>query len=336
VRKTILALLFALSGSPSVSQAGELISRLLVDGTLGAAMVAGKKTRWEFEYVDSVTGHPPHHFHEMHGKPMHLIVVSEDLSTFAHLHPTNRPHSKKAFFIDVNSSSRDPDNFQLPTAVMKSGRYHLFGDVMPMGYGMLLIPYDVEVKGPKSPRLPLVADKLEADGAIVKYFDNEGRSANESAATYKAVLRIEAMDHCNTVLPKLYVDLFARSGNTFAPVQDLEPWLESYGHAIVMGAKGVSAKEKIAQHLHSVWPIPTGDLSKDERGPSVELAAHSHGQSTPTDRYRAWIQVKRASKILTLEFTIDWNLAYARRTAIPSGALNCLSDSGAAGVSADR
>ncbi len=310
---------------PATANAGNLLSRLLVDGTPGASMLAGKKTRWEFEFVDSATGHPPHHFHEMHGKMMHLIVVSEDLSTFAHLHPTNRPHSKKAFFIDVNSSSKDPDNFQLPEAVKKSGRYHVYADVMPMGYGMLLIPYDVEVTGPKSPRVPLVADKLEADGAIAKYFDAEGKAAGETDAVYKTVLRVEAMDHCNTVLPKLYIDVFARpqQGAAFAPVQDLEPWLESYGHAIVMGAKGGAAKDKIAQHLHSVWPIPTGDLAKDERGPSIELAAHSHGQSTPTDRYRAWIQFKRASKILTLEFTIDWNLAAAEKNAVPVRGLNC-------------
>lgn len=293
------ALLLSVSLFSASAHAETLISKLWVDGKLGAAMEAGKPSFLQFEFTDQETGGMPHHFHEMHAKPMHLIAVSEDLSEFGHVHPTPRPHSRKAFELRVNSPTQDPDNFALPDLIKRAGKYFLFGEVMPMDYGMLAFPYDLDVRGQARAPEPLVADPRQSDGTILKMFESEG-------LRYRAHLRIEPLLHCGVLNPKLNLELALDEGVGFAPLRDLELWLESYGHAIIIGSKGKAAAEKVVNHLHAVWPLPTGDVAQDERGPFLELAAHSHGQSAPEDRYRAWVQVKHRGKVLTWTFTFDW------------------------------
>lgn len=286
-------------GAPAV-HAETLISKLWVDGKLGAAMDAGKPALLQFEFTDQETGGMPHHFHEMHAKPMHLIAVSEDLSEFGHVHPTSRPHSRKAFELRVNSATQDPDNFALPDLIQRAGKYFLFGEVMPMDYGMLAFPYDLEVRGTARSPEPLNLDPLEADGTILKVFESDG-------LRYRAHLRVEPLLHCGVLNPKLNLELALDDGSgAFVPLTDLDLWLESYGHAIVMGSQGQTAAAKVVNHLHAVWPLPTGDQAQDERGPFLELAAHSHGQSAPADRYRAWVQIKHRGKVLTWMFTFEW------------------------------
>ncbi len=310
--KLLLSFLLALA-TEGLAQAGPLRSELFVDGKPDSVLRAGEPAKLQFSFLDSETGKMPHHFHEMHAKPMHLIIVSEDLSTFAHVHPSEKHHSKKPFELTVNSSSNDPDNFQLASAMPLSGKYFLFGEVMPMSYGMLLFSYDARAEGPARALAPLVVDPVESDGSIVKYFSANGAAvARSSEARYRTKLTLEPVDHCNTVLPKIYIELSEKVNNRFIPVTDLDTWLESYAHAIVVGAAGETAAAKIVQHLHAVWPLPTGDPSQDERGPYLELLAHSHGQSTPTDRYRSWVQIKHRGHVLTLSYTFDWKLEKMR------------------------
>ncbi|HVK62196.1 MAG TPA: hypothetical protein VM432_11625 [Bdellovibrionales bacterium] len=286
-----------------------LSTELIVDGQVGGAMTAGKPSKWEFGFRDAETGEMAHHFHVMHEKPMHLIVVSRDLSHFAHVHPVLKEHSFKPFSIVANGKSADPDNFAQSTLIPFAGPYYLFAEVMPMDYGMLLFPYDLQVNGEARVDKALIPDGSE-NGTIIKYFDENGEVvAKAESAFYRTKLQIQPLDHCEIVLPRFELELGMTDGlGGFVPVMDLEPWLQSYGHAFVIGKNGALAAAKIVQHLHAVWPLPSDDISQDERGPFIELAAHSHGFSTPTDIYRTWIQIKRGGKVLSLQFTFDWNL----------------------------
>lgn len=302
----------------NVALASTLGSWLWVNGAKDATMEAGQPAKLEFEIKDIDTGAMVHHFHEMHAKPMHLIVVSEDLSHFAHIHPEMKMHSMKPFSVNVNSVSNDPDNFALIDAVPFGGHFMLFGEVMPMDYGMLSFPYDLNVTGEqRNVPLPNV-DQPGTDGKILKYFTDDGEIATEATGKYLLKLEVLPMDHCATILPRLHFELFANENGTYTDVRDLDPWLESYGHAIIIGRSGVVAADKAIFHLHAVWPLPTGDISKDERGPFVELTTHSHGKSMQTDHYHAWIQVKHQGKVHTFDFEIDWNLEQARKNAVRS------------------
>jgi hypothetical protein len=292
--------------------AATLTAGFFVDGVAGGKMTESQPARWEFSFKDSVTGATPH-FHVMHEKPMHLIVISDDLSHFAHVHPDLKPRDPHQFSLSANTENADPDNFAVHDVVPFAGHFLLFAEVMAMDYGMLLFPFDLNVDGVTRPAEPMVVDPREADGSIVKTFAD---------GLIRAKLLIDPMNHCDIVLPHFNMKLEVQGADgTYSPLNDLEPWLASYGHAIVVGQKGSLAAEKIVQHLHAVWPIPGDDPSKDvDRGPLVELAAHSHGKSTPTDVYRTWIQIKRAGQVYTLPFTFTWDLVKASGFAKSDGA----------------
>ena len=309
-----LALCLSLSASTAI--AGDLHAKLMINGSESLVMRPAERAKWEFEFRDSETGMFPHHFHEMHQKPMHLIVVSEDFENFAHVHPTNHMHTAKAFSILVNSNTQDPDNFQLPKVVPNSGKYFAFAEVMPMDYGMLVYPYTIDARTTHVNRfenrggVKLGSRVTDRDVDLINWYDEQGNPVKEaSIAQYEAHLKIEPVEHCGTIIPKLNVNIKYRANLTdeFKPSTNLEPWLDSYGHAIILGRLGSSANEKIIQHLHAAWPIYSGDIAKDEdRGPNLELVAHWHGQSTPDDLYRTWIQFKHNSKIKTLVFDFKW------------------------------
>lgn len=293
------------------AEASTLKTALWVDGILGASADSTKNSKIEFEFRDAETGEMAHHFHAMHTKPMHLIVVSEDLSHFAHVHPNEKPHSVKAFNITANSKTSDPDNFAVPTMLPFGGKYFLFGEVMPMGYGMLNFPYDLNVSGPtRQTEIPSI-DKPNEDGKILKYFGD-----------YLIKLEILPMEHCQVIIPRLHFEVLFKQNGRFEQIKNLEQWLESYGHAILIGRDGATAAEKAILHLHAVWPLPTGDPLKDERGPRLELATHSHGESMQSDSYRAWIQIKHQGKVHTFSFDFDWKLEEAKENAIRSFCLN--------------
>jgi hypothetical protein len=132
---------------------------------------------------------------------------------------------------------------------------------MPMEFDMMVFPYTVQASGPARALDPFVADPVAADGTLVLHYDLSGNPV----ADYRLTTRIEPMEHCGTCVPKFYLHLEARSqGGAFFPVTDLEPWLSSYGHAVVVGALGTTVEEKTIQHLHPVWPIASGDVSQDE------------------------------------------------------------------------
>lgn len=289
----------------------DLESGLLVNGQRDGAMEAGQPARLQFIFLDPMTGHPPHHFHVMHEKPMHLVVVSEDLSQFAHLHPTLIQHSHVPFDITVNKASTDPDNFALSSAVPKPGHYFLFGEIMPMDYSMLIFPFDLKVNGEsKGPAPSVVPDPLSPDGTILKFYGLDSLESGPLQANYQLKILPEAVDHCGTLVPKLNVELSFRENpaGEFLPVTDLEPWLASYGHSFVISKNGANAADRSIVHLHAVWPLIDSD-PKDGHGPWLELAAHSHGNSFPPGIYRAWVQIKHRGQVLTLPLTFDWNPA---------------------------
>jgi hypothetical protein len=290
----------------------------LVNGRANAAMIAGAPTRWQFTFIDPMTGHPPHHFHEMHDKPMHLVVISQNLKHFAHLHPTLKAHSHVPFEINVNQNSIDPDNFAAPTAVPEAGKYLLYGEIMPMDFPMMLYPFDLVVSGPDTAPDPIVvADPVNQDGTISKFYTLDSKESGPLQANYQLKILSETMEHCGASVPKLNIELSFRQNLSadFLPITDLQPWLSSYGHSFVIGKSGTTAQDHSIVHLHAVWPLIDNDPS-EPRGPWLELAAHSHGNTFPEDTYRAWIQIKHHDRVLTLPLTFDWKPQQNQRLSL--------------------
>jgi hypothetical protein len=232
------------------------------------------------------------HFHPMHLKPMHLIVVSEDLKTFAHLHPEQTSQHQGKFSIGLNQASADPDNIDAATAVSIPGRYFLYNETMPMGFSMTTLPLELKAEGPQRELEPLVLDPMNEQGEILKDIDG-----------YRVRLRVETFIHCNSLSVAFdgHFQVWDPALSTFADITDLEPWLASFAHTVMISDVGTTAAEKFFYHLHATYPL--ADDPNSLRGPDVELGMHNH-ISMAEGVFKAWVQFKHRGAVHTFPFVM--------------------------------
>ena len=289
-----------------------LEGRLEVDGTPGRPMTPGVPAAWTFHFLDP-EGRPATEFEVDHEKPMHLVAVSQDLETFAHLHPSLGPDG--GFRIFANQGTCDPDNADAARAVVKSGAHHLFASVRPAGVETQLYRFDVEASGEPHP-VPPAPDPQVRPGTIRKYFDSAGQEAPPGAA-YEVTLQIEdhrrhGMFHLEFLLRRAVAD--GQGGVAYEDVREVEPWLGAPGHAVMIGAAGESAADRFFGHLHAgghgsghaAPPVvldgehpPGGGL-----GPSFRFAA-PHGELPPAGLYKVWGQFKDQGSVGTFPFVFE-------------------------------
>ncbi|MGW7357126.1 hypothetical protein ACWGI0_10905 [Streptomyces sp. NPDC054802] len=156
---------------------------------------AGKPAQLRFAVVDQAADRNVTEFRREHGKELHLIVASRDLTTYRHLHPVRA----------ADGTWSTP--VELPTA----GGYRVFADFAPTAKntGGLTLGAELAVSGPSKPEaLPRPVRTVTVDGYEV---------------TLKGELRPGAGS-------ELKLDV-AKDGK---PVTDLQPYLGAYGHLVAL------------------------------------------------------------------------------------------------------
>lgn len=104
----------------------------------------GSKQTLQINIKDS-SGEPVDKFDIEHEKLMHLIIVSEDLSIFQHLHP------------QFNGNGM----FKVSTNFPKGGRYKLIADVVPSGQETSTVTKWIDIDG-KSKKEAVIVDETLA------------------------------------------------------------------------------------------------------------------------------------------------------------------------------
>jgi hypothetical protein len=132
----------------------------------------------------------------VHEKPLHLLMVSQDLSWFAHEHPIPGPMG----------------SFELPFAFPAGGRYVLYHDFTPDSSGMQVVPVQLDVEGPEPPPVPLVVDQVPT----------------------KRINGCEVTLSHTPLTPDTECTLSFTITRHGKPVMDLEPFLGAAGHLIVI------------------------------------------------------------------------------------------------------
>lgn len=145
---------------------------------------AGKDGRGE-----SVTA-----YEKEHGKELHLIVASQDLTTYRHLHPTRAADG----------------TWSTPVELPEAGGYRVFADFKPAGAKEgLTLGADLAVAGTYEPRsLPEPNRKATVDG-------------------YEVSLK-------GDLKPGKAADVTLNVEKNGKPVTDLQPYLGSYGHLVAL------------------------------------------------------------------------------------------------------
>lgn len=246
--------------------------------TIPSVVRAGERSTLRFRIFHPGTGEEVRDLLSVHDRLYHLFVVSQDMEHFEHLHPEQSADG--SWSIDVT----------LP----QEGYYELFSDFVPNGGSSQFIArplvtegYDGDLVGDAA-RLVLGAATELTSGDLTARVSPDPETF---VAGLYAHLRFDLTDT-----------------DTGRPVTDLEPYLGSFGHIVIMS-------EDLVHYVHS-HPLDL-ENSDDETGPLALMLpmgvdpSRLRGGPTLTFEglmpkpglYRAWAQVQRRGEVHTFAHT---------------------------------
>ncbi|MFO0751558.1 MAG: heavy metal-binding domain-containing protein [Myxococcota bacterium] len=182
----------AMAGKPS-----DIEARL----TFGATLEAGKPVPVNFAYRHHTSDTAVSDIVPSHTELVHLFVISDDLATYAHVHP---------------EAAAAPGEFDLAVTFPTPGRYHVYSDFTSTGDGPTVTATPVEVPGAAPAPVPLVAD-----AELAKVVDGLKVALTPSPSPLVAGQDVMLTYHVSD----------AASG---AAVTDLEPYLGAMGHLFIL------------------------------------------------------------------------------------------------------
>ncbi|HVK96770.1 MAG TPA: heavy metal-binding domain-containing protein [Flavisolibacter sp.] len=201
-----------------------------------------------------------------HEKKIHLIVVSEDLSYFEHIHPDYQPDGSYQIKVVGKGQNYTNGAGKNETKFDNGGNYFLFADYKPTGGSHQVEKISLKVNGiAKSPGR-FTTDKLS------------GTSNNYSVtlnATGGKFITGAQMHITGTIL---------KNGKQIDPTT-LEDYLGAKAHMVV-----ISLDEKEYLHVHPDVANSKFDLHTTFKKPGV---------------YRGWIQFQAEGKVHTIDFTLN-------------------------------
>ncbi len=218
----------------------------------------------------------------VHEKPMHLLVVSEDLKEFYHLHP------------EVQTDGVYKTSFTFPNG----GNFRLYADFTPTDSAQVVRNFPFTVSGNQRSPVELISDeKLEktVNGLRVTMKPDSNLAANK-----EMMLSFQVTD-----------------ANTNKPVTDLENYLGAKAHFVVISrdlqefvhAHPMSMDNvKGAEHSHEMNSMPQEKPhSHAEKLNGVESESIVSAQVTfpKVGLYKIFAQFQRAGNVFTVPFTVN-------------------------------
>jgi hypothetical protein len=208
---------------------------------------------------------PVTEFDEVHTKLLHLIAVSEDLTTFLHLHPD---YKGDGMFV--------LENADLP----KAANYILFADFTPTGSVQQVVRLELSTANAQASEPELAAGEQEARVETLYFrldFLPDDLKANEETS-----LRFHVTDAV-----------------TGEPINTLDEYLGAAGHLVIINEAG-----EIYLHTHPAGHDMAGMAGMQMEmtyGPDIEFMT----EFPATGLYKMWLQVQYEGDIYTAPFVID-------------------------------
>jgi hypothetical protein len=227
---------------------------------------AGKPTSLSLVVTEQKVGEPIKQFDIIHDKLLHLIMVnSEDLSHFAHIHPE----------LDKESGI-----FHIAHTFSKAGKYKMWIDTKPKGAIQILTAFAFNVEG-QPVHSPVT---IEHEQTRVKNMVAEGQS-------YQVTLNCQPEKLVAGKNVKMTFEIKDAKGK---PINNLEPLMAAGGHCVIIGA---GSHEFL--HVHPAEEVH--DVASWRGGPSVSFLANFPKPGL----YRAWGQFQHEGRLLTADFTFE-------------------------------
>jgi hypothetical protein len=228
---------------------------------------AGKPTHLSLIVTEQKVGEPIKRFDTIHDKLMHLIIVnSEDLSHFAHIHP---------------KLDKVTGIFHIAHTFSKAGKYKMWIDVKPKGGMQILTAFAFNVEGqPVHTPASITSDKT-----FLKEVVTDGQTYQITLDFHQERLGVGR----NT---KMTFEIRDANGK---PISNLEPLMAAGGHCVIIGADGHEFL-----HVHPAEEVDD-DVASWRGGPSVSFLANFPKPGL----YRAWGQFQHEGRLLTADFTFE-------------------------------
>jgi hypothetical protein len=285
---------------PALALAAGLTVNTRVNGVVGGAIAPRSLSNLELAYVDS-TGRTVSSFVTNHEKKNHVILVSESLESFAHIHPELLRSGVFAIRLGDQPSSYDADNQDAARAIPKGGNYFLFTEVQPQGAREPELVVTGLAAVPAERPAPLVLDPVGPRGVIVKFFkaDLQPGVNGDAYRVTLVVQRAQAGIRFNF--------RFEERGSTgaYAPLDRLEDWLGMPGHGILV-SQDPAEGSRVFRHMHfgmhggghggGHGPAPTGA--------AVDFTLEGDDVPALSGVYKIWSQVKHRGRVLTFPVVI--------------------------------
>lgn len=203
----------------------------------------------------------------VHEHLLHLIVVSDDLRFFDHIHPVRR----------------DDGTLEIVYSFPQPGRYLLFADITPRGVRNQVFRFPVTVPATNEPdHEPPFPAELEPSPAMAK------------AIASDPTITAELIPQPRTISAGIHSELLFRLSKDQKPLTDVEPYLGAMGHCVI-----ISEDTKTYLHCH---PEQVFTPARDSRGGPV---IPFHTVFPHAGRYKIWGQFQRGGKILVADFVVD-------------------------------
>ena len=162
---------------------------------------AGVSTKLAIYITEQQSGDVIQEFENIHDKLMHIIIVCEDLSYFAHIHPT----------LETSDS-----NFTINHTFRESGKYKIWIDFKPKDGVQTIVAFKLNVTGSPVHSFTMLA----IDNQYTKNIDGK----------YQVSLTIPKEIKANED-----VDVTFSISNVFGnPITDLEPLMGAGGHTVIV------------------------------------------------------------------------------------------------------
>ncbi|HEX4056265.1 MAG TPA: DUF2231 domain-containing protein [Tepidisphaeraceae bacterium] len=206
------------------------------------------------------------HLLVVHEHPMHLIIVSADLSTYNHVHPLPQPDG----------------SLQLLYTFAAPGDYLLYADVTPVGQRAQIFRMPLTVH-PADSRTELLvgSDPLEPSPSLAKPLPDD--------PTMTAQLIFQP----RTPVAGIETHFIFRLMQNDRPVNDLRPFMGAMAHCVV-----ISQDTQVFLHCHPEQLLsPTPDA---RAGPDIPF-----GTIFPKPGlYKIWGQFRRGNKMIVVDFVV--------------------------------
>jgi hypothetical protein len=227
---------------------------------------AGKPTHLSLIVTEQKVGEPIKQFDTIHDKIMHLIIVnSEDLSHFAHIHP---------------KLDKETGIFHITHTFSKAGKYKMWIDTKPKGGIQILTAFSFNVEGqPVHTPASITSDKT-----FLKELVTDGQTYQITLDFHQERLGVGR----NTRMTFEIRDVNGK------PISNLEPLMAAGGHCVIIGADGHEFL-----HVHPAEEVD--DIAGWRGGPSVSFLANFPKPGL----YRAWGQFQHEGRLLTADFTFE-------------------------------